>query len=148
MKRLRIAAVVVTLLSLVVSAGFLNHRSNHRPQYWLRGSTAAPHQAGDRGEARFFSGYYLQQGRFGWSQVRLTRATEFDWPWGKAHTTEPSQGLLLASALGMRGAAGTWSITLWPFQLLPAMALFGLIGGWFVRQRRRAERRGFEVSLS
>jgi hypothetical protein len=122
-------------LGLSIGIAALVRRSLNNPHFWLRETEAAPHQLGDHGEARFFRGYFLSQGRFGWSQVRLTRGTEFGWPFRRQAPEDPSQDVLLRS-IAPSGAGGAWSILLWPFAVGFALYPLTTAGIWFARSAR------------
>jgi hypothetical protein len=123
---LLIGAATLSLVAAVILI-FVIRRSVEHPQFWIRESEPAPHLAGDHGVARFFRGYYLQEGRFGWSQIRLTRADGgMGWPFSSRTPPPPEQAVLLKGAAGAIGTPRTWSIVLWPLALGLALGGLGL----------------------
>jgi hypothetical protein len=136
-RRLLTLAAVASLV-LCVAICVVMYWSFRAPRFWVRESDAAPHRYGDRGEARFFRGYYLKHGRLGWDEVRLTRAAVgFSWFSRQSDDAPPEQDVLLGALGSGTGGAGTWSVRLWPFAL--ALGVLPLIvASTYVRAARRA----------
>jgi hypothetical protein len=136
-KRRLVTLAAAGSLLLCVASCLLMYLSSRSPRFWIRKSEAAPRQYGDRGEARFFRGYYLKDGRFGWDEVRLTRATGFSWFSRQSDTTPPNQDVLLRALGSGTGGAGSWSIRLWPLALALGVLPMIVASTW-VRAARRA----------